>query len=410
MGANAVELEGANASSVAADVRRWALRSIASAIAIGPAIGIGALVFSSEAGKLLGVVPWLLQIVFGLQARSIASHELRRIESLGLPVPLAEAEPLRKWSKVGVGVALFGIAGAVVLLLGFLWLLVGLASALGGAWGRPLRVGGEQVRAKLGSGTRWADGPRPQVDGLDAVTRGALGRMWLHDAIKEHGSVPAFAQLSWELAALGAPASLLARCQTSALQEISHAQRCFAAVEAYLDTSVHVDAIAAATGGFGRRAGTLRCAKRVALETLEDGCLIEDLNADFAERAHVLAVDPAISSLTATIAREEREHAELAWDILAFCIALHPEVARAVRARLARLPTRIAIPYDTATATIVTQADPTALAAHGRVPFAEWLPLFEHRRAATILRAEALLDTLAAPSRARAGGDRRATC
>jgi hypothetical protein len=119
--------------------------------------------------------------------------------------------------------------------------------------------------------------------------------------------------------------------------------------------------------------------------------LIEDLNADFAERAHVLATDPAMSSLTAIIAHEEREHAALAWDILRFCIALDPRVAHAVQRRLDRLPKHIVIPYDTATAKLIGRADANALAAHGRVPFSEWTALFEHRRAATIARTRELL-------------------
>jgi hypothetical protein len=370
---------------VAEEVRRLAL------LAIGSAVLVPVMVVSAPGGfKALAVLAWLGQIALGFTASSIGRRAANDLDALNLPVELDEQWPLRTWSAVALVVGLLGIVGAALGLV--LMMLVGSAlGAMGGAWGRPLRIVGEQARAELGAGTRWAEGPRPRVDDLDDTTRTALGRMWLHDAIKEHGSVPAFAQLSWELAALGAPPSLLARCQTSALQEIDHAQRCFAAVETYLDAPVRVGPIDAATSGLSRRGNALRCAKKVALETLEDGCLIEDLNADFAERAHALATDPAMSSLTAIIAREEREHAALAWDILAFCIAFDPRVADAVRRRLERLPTSIVIPYDHATAKLVARADDASLAAHGRVPFSEWSALYQQRRAATIERARALL-------------------
>lgn len=385
MDASTLEHERDRLGRVVEDVKRLAL------LAIGSAILVPVMIVGAPGGfKALALLAWIGQLVFGFMAFTVGRAAADEADALNLPVRLAAEAPLRNWSALGLVVALLGMVGAA---LG-VWLIMLVGSALGamgGAWGRPLRIGGEQARAELGAGTRWAEGPRPRVDDLDGTTRAALGRMWLHDAIKEHGSVPAFAQLSWELASLGAPASLLARCQQSALQEIDHAQRCFAAVETYLDAPVRVGAIDAATPGLSRRGDALRCATKVALETLEDGCLIEDLNADFAERAHRLATDPAMSSLTAIIAREEREHAALAWDILRFCIALDARVAAAVRRRLDRLPTSIVIPYDHATAKLITRADAAALAAHGRVPFSEWAALYERRRAATIERARALL-------------------
>jgi hypothetical protein len=363
-------------------------------VAIVCALAIPVVIAGSPGMAALAICPllWLAQLVVGFTAFGIGHRAANAIKALQLPVELAEHGRLRNWSAIGLVVALLGILGAVLAVaLGIL--LISAMGAMGGAWGRPLRIGGRNERARLEGGTRGAEGPAPCVDAIDETSRAALGQMWLHDAIKEHGSVPAFAQLGWELSALGAPAALLARCQRAALQEIDHAQRCFAAVEAYLGEPVYVGAIDAATGGLARgRGGALRCAKRVALETLEDGCLIEDLNADFAARAHALAVDPAMRSLTAIIAREEREHAELAWDILRFCIELDPRVAAAVQRRLARLPDHILVPYSPSTAALIARADEDALAAHGRVPFSEWADLYAARREATIARATEMLD------------------
>jgi hypothetical protein len=377
-------------SKALANTRTLASIAIGCAVAI-PVFAFLSNVFGAPWAPFLLVPPlWLGQVGLGIAACVVGRRAVGRIDALQLPVELAERQGLHRWAAIGLIVGLLGIVGAM-LLAALAVLLVSALGAMGGAWGRPLRIGGQQVGARLGRGTRWADGPVPVVADLDATTRDALGGMWLHDAIKEHGSVPAFAQLTWELAALGAPAALLERCQASALQEIDHARRCFAVAETYLGEPIAVGPIDAAVGGLRRGGGALRLAKKVALETLEDGCLIEDLNADFAERAHELATDEAMRSLTECIAREEREHADLAWDILRWCIALDPAVAAAVRHRLSRLPDRILIPYAPATAQTIVRADATALAAHGRVPFSEWAAIYAHRRAATIDRAMALL-------------------
>ena len=351
-----------------------------------------------EIKLLLGGGVWILQVVLGIAGFVVGRRAAERIDKLRLPVASAHGTSLRRWAAAGIIIAVLGLAGVLlsaIALVVFLVMGVLLGGAmLGGAWGRPLRVGGKNVGATLGCGRRWAEGPRPAVDDLDATTRAALGRMWLHDATKEHGSVPAFAQLSWGLAALGAPADLLARASQSTLQEVDHAKRCFAVSETYLDVEIGVGPIAAVAPRLPTIRRPLATAKAIALETLEDGCLIEGVNADFAERAHALARDPAMVELTGIIAREEREHAELAWDILRFCIDLHPSIAAAVERRLQRLPQSIALPYTPETLALTAAADPDQMTAHGRVPFDDWEQLFATRRAATIERARALLAAL----------------
>lgn len=379
------------------DVTRTLHRTkLLTAIAIGccAAMPMGFVVLPEWLAWTMLPLLWIAQVVLGLVACITGRRAARRAEQLAIGAPLAEVRRLHNWAGIALVVAMLGVIG-VALALFVAVLFIGALGAMGGAWGRPLRIDGKNVGATLGPGSRWAKGPRPVIDDLDATTREALGRMWLHDAIKEHGSVPAFAQVTWDLAALGAPAELLVRAQQSALQEIDHAQRCFAVSETYLGKTIGIGPIPAATGGHRRRGGVLRCAKRLAKETLEDGCLIEDLNADFAARAHALAIDPAMRSLTECIAREEREHADLAWDILQFCVELHPDVADAVRKRLPKLPDHILVPYDLGSVEIIARADAGMLAAHGRVPFEEWTAIYAARRDATIERAEAMLEVIA---------------
>ncbi|MCA9709137.1 MAG: hypothetical protein KDK70_25055, partial [Myxococcales bacterium] len=335
---------GAPLDDAPARTRQWALGSLGAG---GTVIVVTTALIALDDWSAIALVPvaMLAQVILGLLAFGTGRAGVARRRRLAAPVPLEETVQLRRWSIIGLVTAIFGMVGGLVA-IGLVVLVIAAFGAAGGAWGRPLRVGRKTVAARLDrGGHRWADGPAPEVDDLDPDTRRALGLLWLHDAKKEQASVPAFAQLTWQLAVVGAPSELLERCQHSAQQEIDHARRCFSVVEAYLGQEQTVGPIDEVPARLSLRGGRRRCITRVALETLEDGCLIEDLNADFAERAHALATDPAARSLTACIAREEREHAELAWDIVAWCVAQDPRVARAVRRRLDRLPRRVLAPY-----------------------------------------------------------------
>lgn len=335
----------------------------------------------SAAGVLLFIAfaAWALQIGAGFVGFFRGRRVLRQIEMLALPLELAAARRVKIWSWVGLVAAIFGVIGGL-LSLAVLALAVVALGSLAGAWGRPLRIRGETVDADLGGeGTRWARGPRPSIGDLDAPTREALGRMWLHDAKKEHGSVPAFSALCWQLTALGAPADLLEGCQRSALQEIDHTHKCFALAETYLGVEITVGPIAEMRHGLPKLGGRIAAATMIALDTLRDGCLIEDLNADFAERAHAQATDPAASSLAKCIAREEREHADLGWEILAWCASLDARVAHRIQRAADRLPRDVMLPYSPETVAVVSQSEASDLVRHARVPFDEWQAIYDRR-------------------------------
>lgn len=293
----------------------------------------------------------------------------------------------------GVVFGLLGIAG-----IWLFWLLGGLGELSNGgggfsfgAWGRPLRVRGRIVHPRTLAADNWARGDAPACDGLDALTRRTLARWWLADARKEHASVPAFARLAWQLVALGAPADLVERAYVAGAQEIEHARRCFALVTAYAGEpcgvmpmpELHGDAI-----------GTDLV--RLATESLVDGGFIEDLNSDAAELALTRATDPVVRDLLATIVRDERAHAQLAWDLVAWCLTEGgASVAAALRAAAAALPAEGGGLYDDELAALVARCDVADLHAHGRVPLADWPPLYRDRLAATRAR---LGDLLAGPA------------
>jgi hypothetical protein len=128
--------------------------------------------------------------------------------------------------------------------------------------------------------------------------------------------------------------------------------------------------------------------------------IIEDFNADVARVAAEHASDPAALELATIIANDEREHAELAWQILGWCIAAGDAPLRRAIARAAdELPTQGPRAYAKDETELVAAADPEAMVAHGRVPAEKWAGIFVRRRALTVERVRELLRTADAPAR-----------
>lgn len=249
----------------------------------------------------------------------------------------------------------------------------------GGGWGRPLRIRGRVLYPSLREGSQWTRGETPNIEELDAETRRALEALWLHDAQKEHTSIPAFSRISWQLAAVGAPAELLEATHRAAIEEIDHARRCFALAEGYGGRSHSIDAMPdLLIGGLDTKGNPL---EQMALGSLSDGCLLEDFNADVAAACVPRCQDPAVRRVLAQIAREERGHAELSWRLLEWLVERGgTRVARAVERRSVELET-IARPTATSrdTHALVSKADPAKLLAHGPLPDAEWAKLWIQR-------------------------------
>jgi hypothetical protein len=289
---------------------------------------------------------------------------------------------------MAIGFGLVGLSGPVD--LGLVILGIAVASAGGGAWGRPLRVRGRILHPELRRGSDWSRGATPDVRGLDRATRRALEALWLHDAQKEHASVPAFARLSWLLAAAGAPADLLEAVHRAALEEIDHARRCFALAAGYGGSAQAAEPMPELLlGGLDVRGDVW---VHLAVESLRDGCLLEDYNADVAAACRAACEDVAAEGVLAQIAREERSHAELSWRLVQLALerggAAVSHALAAAAADLARLPrpTAVAAPRQA----IIDAADVDALRRHGRLLDDAWAPLWAPRVAATQARLAAL--------------------
>ncbi len=286
---------------------------------------------------------------------------------------------------------LLSLGGPVGWVLGIFVEVAKSGIMLGGAWGRPLRVRGRQLHPELREGADWTRGARPDGAGLDAGTRRALEALWLHDAQKEHASVPAFARISWLLAAVGAPASLAEWAHRAAMEEIDHTRRCFALAAGYGGRSHTVEPMPDLLLG-ALEAGADPLAT-LATESLSDGCQLEDFNADVAAECAAGCREPVTRAVLEQIAREERSHADFSWALLEWLVDAHgPRVRDPIAAGLAALDR---YPRPTAaserTAPLVGRADPATLRAHGRIPDGRWAALWDERLTATRVRAGKLL-------------------
>lgn len=272
-------------------------------------------------------------------------------------------------------------------------LLVGCATTSCG-WGRPLRARGRQVFPQLRDGSDWTAGAQPSREGLDAATCAALEALWLHDAQKEHASVPAFARISWMLAAVGAPADLTAWAHRAALEEVEHAERCFALAAGYGGRSHSVEAMPdLLVSGLALRGDPMQTLMR---ESLEDGCQLEEFNADVAADAARHCDEPVTRSVLEQIAREEASHAALSWALLEWALARAPEQGRRELAQAERQLRQVKRPVAVSEhlASVVAPADPVQLRRHGRVPDSTLEALWQRRLAHTLDRLAALRDSV----------------
>jgi hypothetical protein len=155
----------------------------------------------------------------------------------------------------------------------------------------------------------------------------AAGSYFAEIAQLEAASVTAFRILRDELRASGAPEKLVRAAARAARDEVRHAR---------------------STGALARRFGAvprkpsleprpLRSVEAVAVENAIEGCVRETFGALLATRQAAQARDPVVRATMMRIARDETQHASLAWRVARFLdTKLGPEGRRRVeRARRA---------------------------------------------------------------------------
>ncbi len=214
-----------------------------------------------------------------------------------------------------------GLGGAALLVvhggMALLGMLAALLSTVGGR-GRQLRRFGRVLLPRLVPGSDWSRGVEPVE--IEEGARAGLAAQWRENARTEHASVGAFAGLTMDLLALGAPPELLASAHRDGLDEIRHAQMCLALATA-------IDGIDQSPAPFpeSRRARALPRTRvfalaRLAVDSLVDGVLHEGVSARTLARLARLAEVPPIRETLAVLAADEGRHAAHAWHVVQWCV------------------------------------------------------------------------------------------
>jgi hypothetical protein len=223
--------------------------------------------------------------------------------------------------------------------------------------GRPLRSGDEALLPPV----LFAEGGAPLSGALDSVTRSALAEAWLDDARNECASIPVFLALARDLAAVGAPEALVTRALLAAEDEARHTLLCSAMASRLSGTLAMPLLLPTPPPADASREDALL---RLAIESWRDGCLGEGVAAERARRALPHTRDPLARAALTRIAVDEQGHADLAGDVLRFCLAEGGRaVVEAVAAEMAA--TEAALPESA----LPGQAsfDEQAWSAHGRL-------------------------------------------
>lgn len=265
--------------------------------------------------------------------------------------PGSKRRIVRRVVRFSVGATAVGIGVAAIELVSA---LVGTPAQ---SKGRLLRLRGRAHLPELAEGDGWSDGASPRFDSLTGDERAVLAAAWLTSARMEQASIPAFAQLSLHLVALGAPSDLIERSHRAALDELTHARRCYALASAYAGTNWTAGPIPQ----LGHAPREPVDFVRLAVGSLIDGCVAEGIAADTAARGARTATDPVIRDTLSMIAADEARHADLAWSVLEWALAVGGDpLHAAVIARVERLAQEI-----TPRAPDFPGIAPDRLAAHG---------------------------------------------
>jgi hypothetical protein len=190
-----------------------------------------------------------------------------------------------------------------------------------GCEGRPFVVDGESRVADPVRRDDWRAGVQPALDGLDEELRARLGASWRQVALAEHASIASFARFVLDLLAVGAPADLVLAAQRATADEIVHARLAFGLASHYLGE---------ATGpGPLRVDGSIddsRDLASIVRAVIVEGCIGETVSAARAELELEGCSDPAVRRVLTAIARDERRHAQLAWQFVGWALRHDPSL------------------------------------------------------------------------------------
>jgi hypothetical protein len=212
-----------------------------------------------------------------------------------------------------------------------------LVATFGFSRGRQLRRFGRVLLPPVEAGAAWAETPMSLT--VEEALRPGLAAQWRENGRTEHASVAAFARLTLDLMALGAPPALVAASNRDALDEIRHTELCFSLARALDGKQESPAAFPAAS-----RARTLPAARTLALavlavDSLVDGALHEGVSARVIAALAKRCEEPQIRAVLKEIAADEGRHAAHGWDVVEWCLSEGGSaVADALRGALQALP------------------------------------------------------------------------
>jgi len=182
--------------------------------------------------------------------------------------------------------------------------------------GRPFIVAAVARVAPLVDRSDWASPLAPSIGMLSARERAAISEVWAKRAQFEHASIASFARFVLDLLAVGAPVELVLAATHAMGDEVEHAQICFGLASSIAERHIGPGALAIDGAMEGRR--TLA---EIARAAVIEGCIGETQAAIVATMARDVAECPVVRAAMSKIARDELEHAELAWRFVAWAFA-----------------------------------------------------------------------------------------
>jgi hypothetical protein len=224
--------------------------------------------------------------------------------------PIQERTPVETRNAIAAIFGNFIMAG--------LGMYVAYFTTLGFHRGRQLRRYGRVLLPGLRSSSAWTTST-VVVDRLDSPPAGVADQ-WRENGKTEHASVAAFARLTLDLMALGAPPNLIAAANQDALDEIRHTELCFSLATALDEKSV-------SPGPFpeAQRVTTLPRSRALALaklavDSLVDGALHEGVSARIIAKLAGRSGVPAIRAVLKEIAADEGRHSAHGWAVVEWCL------------------------------------------------------------------------------------------
>ncbi len=191
------------------------------------------------------------------------------------------------------------------------------------------------------SATAYCEGRRHQSWLSSPAGSGAteVARFLARAASAEAASVTSFARLRDELSAWGAPPSLLERTRRAELDEVRHARWMEVFAREYDGQPVEVPVADHVS----------RSLVDLAIENAVEGCVHETFAAAIARFQGERAKDRKLAAALRRIARDEAEHAQLAWDLhFHLTPQLNPEEQKRVHLALLEATQRLEAPDESA--------------------------------------------------------------